>query len=133
MMDQKIMRILEDYAHAGLPVDAGAALIVEADGYPDSVEPADGRDRGDSAEPRRDETSASRRSAEERDRIWYGRKSAAGAMARLAPAYYLVDGTVPRSKLAATLAEINAVVEANALPGRLRVRTPATATCTRSS
>ena len=113
MMDQKIMRILEDYAHAGLPVDAGAALIVEADGYPDSVT------------PQMDEIAAIllshgardiriAQTTEERDRIWYGRKSAAGAMARLAPAYYLVDGTVPRSKLAATLAAINAVVEANA-------------------
>jgi D-lactate dehydrogenase (cytochrome) len=112
MMDQKIMRILEDYAHAGLPVETGAALIIEADGYPESVA------------PQMDEIAAILRrygareiriaqTAEERDRIWYGRKSAAGAMARLAPAYYLVDGTVPRSKLAATLAEINAVVEAN--------------------
>ena len=39
MMDQKIMRILEDYTHAGLPVEAGAALIIEADGYPESVAP----------------------------------------------------------------------------------------------
>lgn len=112
MMDQKIMRILEDYAHAGLPVEAGAALIIEADGYPDSV----GRQM--------DEITAIlqayganeiriAQSAEERDRIWYGRKSAAGAMARLAPAYYLLDGTVPRSKLGATLAAVNAVVEAN--------------------
>jgi D-lactate dehydrogenase (cytochrome) len=112
MMDQKIMRILEDYAHAGLPVEAGAALIIEADGYPESVTPqmdeiAEILRRYGAREIRIAQT------AEERDRIWYGRKSAAGAMARLAPAYYLVDGTVPRSQLAATLAEINAVVEAN--------------------
>lgn len=111
MMDRKIMGILEDYAHAGLPVHSGAALIIEADGYEGSVG------------PQMDEIAAILRAhdareiriaqtAEERDRIWYGRKSAAGAMARLAPAYYLVDGTVPRSTLAATLAEINAVVEA---------------------
>ncbi len=120
MMDQKIMRILEDYAHAGLPVEAGAALIIEADGYPDSVGPqmdeiaAILREHG-AREIRIAQT------AEERDRIWYGRKSAAGAMARLAPAYYLVDGTVPRSKLAETLAEINAEVEAQPLQGRLRL------------
>ena len=114
LMDQKIMRILEDYAHAGLPVEAGAALIIEADGFPDSVG------------PQMDEIAAILRghkareirvaqTAEERDSIWYGRKSAAGAMARLAPAYYLLDGAVPRSKLGATLAEINAEIEANGL------------------
>lgn len=111
MMDRKIMGILEDYAHAGLPVHAGAALIIEADGYEGSVGPqmdeiAAILRQHDAREIRIAQT------AEERDRIWYGRKSAAGAMARLAPAYYLVDGTVPRSVLAATLAEINAVVEA---------------------
>ncbi len=113
MMDQKIMRILEDYAHAGLPIEAGAALIIEADGYPDSVTPQMDEIAGILRQYGAREIRIAQ-SAEERDRIWYGRKSAAGAMARLAPAYYLVDGTVPRSKLAATLAEINAVVEANA-------------------
>jgi D-lactate dehydrogenase (cytochrome) len=111
MMDQKIMRIIEDYVHAGLPVDAGAALIVEVDGYPESVGPqieeisAILRDQG-AHELRMAQT------AEEREKIWYARKSAAGAMARLAPAYYLVDGTVPRSELASTLASINQICEA---------------------
>ncbi|MBK9714970.1 MAG: FAD-binding protein [Kouleothrix sp.] len=111
MMDQRMMRIIEEVVHVGLPIDAGAALIIEADGYPESVG------------PQIDEIAAILRdhrafnlhiaeSAEERDKIWYGRKSAAGAMARLAPAYYLVDGTVPRSKLAATLAGVNQICEA---------------------
>jgi D-lactate dehydrogenase (cytochrome) len=110
MMNQQMMRIIEDYAHAGLPVDAGAALIIEADGFPESVGPqieeiatilrAYGGFNLHIAE-----------SAEERDKIWYGRKSAAGAMARLAPAYYLVDGTVPRSKLAETLHGVNQICE----------------------
>ena len=39
LMDQKIMRILEDFTHAGLPVEAGAALIIETDGYGESVSP----------------------------------------------------------------------------------------------
>ncbi|NCC32167.1 MAG: FAD-binding oxidoreductase, partial [Chloroflexia bacterium] len=100
--------IIEAFVPAGLPTTAGAALIIEADGYPESVG------------PQIDEIAAILReyggfnlriaqSSEERDRIWYGRKSAAGAMARLAPAFYLVDGTVPRSKLAATLGGVNAI------------------------
>jgi D-lactate dehydrogenase (cytochrome) len=110
MMDQKIMRIIEDHAHAGLPIEAGAALIVEVDGY------------GASVAPQIEEIAAIlgahqarglrvAETAEQRDAIWYGRKSAAGAMSRLAPAYYLVDVTVPRSKLAAALARINRICE----------------------
>jgi len=109
-MDQKMMGIIEAYAHAGLPVDAGAALIIEVDGYPQSLD------------PQMDEIVAILKgftqrelrvaqSAEERERIWYGRKSAAGAMARLSPAYYLLDGTVPRSQLARTLEAINALCD----------------------
>jgi D-lactate dehydrogenase (cytochrome) len=110
MMDQKIMRIIEDYAHAGLPTEAGAALIVEVDGYPAGVAPQIAEIAAILGEHEaRDLRVAA--TAEQRDAIWYGRKSAAGAMSRLAPAYYLVDVTVPRSKLAVALARINQICE----------------------
>ncbi len=38
MMDQKIIRIVEDFAHAGLPVEAEAILIIEVDGYAASLD-----------------------------------------------------------------------------------------------
>ncbi|MCI0477030.1 MAG: FAD-binding oxidoreductase, partial [Anaerolineales bacterium] len=108
------MQIIEDFVHAGLPIDAVAALIIEADGYPESVTPQ----IEEIAAILRDNAGRDLRiaqTAEERDLIWYGRKSAVGAMARLAPAYYLLDGTVPRSQLAPTLAEINKLCEENNL------------------
>ncbi|WP_129670560.1 FAD-binding oxidoreductase [Candidatus Chloroploca sp. Khr17] len=108
MMNQAMMEIIEAFVPAGLPTTAGAALIIEADGYPESV----GLQIDEIAAILREYGGFNLRiaqSSEERDRIWYGRKSAAGAMARLAPAFYLVDGTVPRSKLAATLGGVNAI------------------------
>ncbi len=113
-MDQKMMRIIEDYAHAGLPVDAAAGLIIEVDGFPESLssqvdEVLSALKVYTSRQVRVAQT------AEEREKIWYGRKSAVGAMARLAPAYYLLDGTVPRSKLAKVLSAINQVCEALSL------------------
>ncbi len=111
MMDQRIMRIIEDFTHAGLPVEAGAGLIVEVDGYPQSVGP---QIEEISTILRQHAARDLRiaRNAAEREKIWYARKSAAGAMARLAPAFYLVDGTVPRSKLAITLAQVNQICAA---------------------
>jgi glycolate oxidase len=44
--------------------------------------------------------------ADERRRMWSGRKSAFPAVGRLAPDYYCMDGTIPRRHLAAVLAEI---------------------------
>ena len=39
MMDKTMIGIVENYVHAGLPVDAEALLIIEADGHPASLEP----------------------------------------------------------------------------------------------
>lgn len=110
MMDQKIMRIIEDYVHVGLPVEAGASLIVEVDGYPAGLD-AQVEEVADILRRHGAQELRIARTAEERNRIWYGRKSAAGALTRLAPAYYLVDITVPRSRLAETLAAVNEICE----------------------
>jgi D-lactate dehydrogenase (cytochrome) len=108
MMDRNMIGIIEDYIQAGLPTEAAAMLIVEADGYPESLEPQTeeildilGRQGA------RDLRVAN--SAAEREQIWYGRKSAFGAISRISPAYYVADGTVPRSKLASALASVNEI------------------------
>jgi glycolate oxidase subunit GlcD len=108
MMDQKIMRMIEAYAAPGLPIEAEAGLIVEVDGYPAGLdsqieEIADLLTQHGAFDLR------IAQSEEERQKIWYGRKSAAGAVARLAPAFYLVDVTVPRSRLADMLAAVDEV------------------------
>lgn len=108
MMDQQIVRVIEPFAHANLPLDAGAILIVEFDGYARSLsgqvdeiiailQSYGGRDM----RVARDE--------EERARIWLARKSAAGAIAREYPAQYTIDITVPRSRLAEMLVEANRI------------------------
>jgi len=108
MMDRQIMRILEDYTHAGLPIDAEAALIIEVDGYPESLSPQMDEIVAILREYRARDLRLAR-TEEERTQIWYARKSVGGAMARIAPAYYPVDGTVPRSKIAETLTAINQI------------------------
>ncbi|MCS6879789.1 MAG: FAD-linked oxidase C-terminal domain-containing protein [Oscillochloridaceae bacterium] len=108
MMDQQIMRIINQFTTARLPEEAGAALIVEADGYPASVDPQIAEIEAILRAHGGFDLRVAR-TAEERETIWYGRKSAVGAMTRLAPAYYLVDVTVPRSKLAPMLAGVNQI------------------------
>jgi len=108
MMDQQIMRIINQFTTARLPEKAGAALIVEADGYPASVDPQIAEIEAILRAHGGFDLRVAR-TAEERETIWYGRKSAVGAMTRLAPAYYLVDVTVPRSKLAPMLSGVNQI------------------------
>lgn len=114
MMDKKIMRMIEDYSGAGLPVEAEAGLIVEVDGYPAGL---DGQieEVADLLTQHGGHTLRIAQSEEERQKIWYGRKSAAGAMSRLSRNYYLVDVTVPRSRLADMLTAVNEVCDRHAL------------------
>ncbi len=110
MMDQKVMGMIEAYAAANLPVTAGAGLIVEVDGYPASLD-SQMEELADILTQNGGHSLRIAQSEEERQKIWYGRKSAAGAMSRLAPTFYLVDVTVPRSKLAEALADIDKICE----------------------
>lgn len=114
VIDRRGMRVIEEFRPCGLPVDDGAVLIAEVDGYEAGLEPqveevaALLRERG---------ASQVRIAADEAEReaLWFGRKSAAGAMARLAPRYYLTDITVRRSRLAAVLAEIHRICDRHGL------------------
>ena len=45
----------------------------------------------------------------EREALWAGRKGVLGALGRLAPNYYLTDGTIPRTRLAEVLARIREI------------------------
>ena len=105
MMDAQITRAVEDFVHAGFPRDAAAVLLVEVDGLPAGVEAAALRvaDIGRQHGARTVRVAAD---AEERALLWKGRKSAFGAIARIAPNYYLHDAVVPRTRLVDVLAAV---------------------------
>ncbi len=109
-IDQRGMKVIEAYRASGLPADAGAVLIAEVDGYEAGLE-AQQTELAAVLERHGGYDLRVARSEEERQRIWYGRKSAAGAMARVAPSYYLTDLTVRRSRLAAVLGEVHAICD----------------------
>ncbi|MCB0047285.1 MAG: FAD-binding protein [Caldilineaceae bacterium] len=110
LMDQRSMRMIEAFTGAGLPVDAGAALIVEVDGYAAGlgVQMDEIIDllRANGGDDFRIATTE-----EERQKIWYGRKSAAGAFSRLSPNYVLTDITVRRSLLGEVVAQVTEVCD----------------------
>lgn len=110
MMDQKVMRMIEEYVQVGLPVNAQTGLIIEVDGYAASLERQIDEitfilEKHGAYDLRIAQSEA------ERQQIWYGRKSAAGAFSRLSPTFYLVDVTVPRSRLAETLGMVNQICD----------------------
>ena len=110
MMDAKPHAAVEDFVHAGFPRDAEAVLLVEVDGLLDGVaEQADAvaRDR------RRARRGVARVAADDAERalLWKGRKSAFGAVARIAPDYYLHDAVVPRTKLVEVIRQVYEIAD----------------------
>ena len=110
MMDAEITRAVEDFVGAGFPRDADAVLLVELDGLEDGVEAQVEavREVG-----RRHGARTVRVAADEAERalLWKGRKSAFGAIARIAPDYYLHDAVVPRTKLVDVLRQVYAIAD----------------------
>ena len=105
MMDDLCIRAAEASVHAGYPEGAGAVLLVEVDGLAESVE----EDVGAVEEVCNRFGPLELRTATdplEREKLWAGRKGVLGALGRLAPNYYLVDGTVPRTRLVEVLSRI---------------------------
>jgi glycolate oxidase len=104
MMDRLTVEAAEAAVHAGFP-KAEAILIVELDGAEADVSTLFQRvqdvcHRTGAAEMQIAKT------AEERARIWKGRKAAFAAMGRVAPNYYVQDGVIPRTKLPDVLRRI---------------------------
>jgi glycolate oxidase len=102
LMDRNTMQAVEEAVHAGYPPDAGAVLLIEVDGLEEET-----REQADSVRAFCDELGARELrigfSLEDRERLWAGRKGALGALGRLAPSYYILDGVVPRTKLPTVL------------------------------
>ncbi len=110
VMDQRITVAIENFVHAGYPIDAAAVLLAEVEGLKAGAD----ADAEAIAEIGRSNGATRVRLAEseaERALLWKGRKTAFGAVAQLAPNYYLHDTVVPRSKLADVLEQIYEIAD----------------------
>ncbi len=106
MMDRLSIRAAEEATGAGYRLDAGAALIVELDGSEEEcairfeqVRELCAQNGGRDIKVAAD--------AGERDLIWKARKAAFAAMGRVAPAYFVQDGVIPRTRLPEALRRID--------------------------
>jgi glycolate oxidase len=108
MMDQLIIRAVEDAFHVGLPTDAGAVLIIELDGLHAGLDDAAASVTAIARESGATEVRLARDETE-RAALWKARKRAFGAVGRLAPNYATQDGVVPRTRLPDILREITAI------------------------
>ena len=106
MMDRLSIQAAEQATGAGYRLDAGAALSSSSTARARSAWRASSAltelcSEAGSLDVRIAQIDA------ERDLIWRTRKAAFAAMGRIAPAYYVQDGVIPRTRLAEVLRQID--------------------------
>ncbi len=110
MMDRPAIHAVEEFVHAGYPLDVEALLIVELDGPLAEVDHLIARVET-IAKSCRAVTCTASTSEDERLLFWSGRKAAFGAMGRISPDYYCMDGTIPRAALPRVLKRMRELSE----------------------
>jgi glycolate oxidase len=114
MLDNLMIRAVEEAFGFGFPTEAGAVLIIEVDGLQAGLDhEAEAvqkivREKGGSVN---NAIAWSTRKEPEYVAIWKARKSAFGAIGRLSPTFCTQDGVVPRTKLPHILRRITEIGE----------------------
>ena len=110
MMDKPAIHAVEEFVHAGYPLDVEALLIVEVDGPPAEADDLIERIEIIAAKCHAVSVRAST-SEQQRLLFWAGRKAAFPAAGRISPDYYCVDPTIPRGKLPLVLKRMKEMSE----------------------
>ena len=114
MMDAPAIHAVEQFVHAGYPLDVEALLIVEVDGPQAEADHLVARVET-IAKACRAVTCRVSSSEEERLLFWAGRKAAFPAVGRISPDYYCMDGTIPRARLPQVLSRMRELSQAYGL------------------
>jgi glycolate oxidase len=114
MIDQLTIQAVEDAFGCGYPRDAAAALLIEVDGLRAGMDVQIAQIEAACREAGAREVRTAADEAE-RQLLWKGRKSAFGAYGRVSPAYMVMDGVIPRTKLPYVLGRVNEIVAVHGL------------------
>ena len=107
-MDNATIQVVDDFAKLCLPRDMAAILLIEQDGDPHTVE-RDIQAIKQICETEKSDQIAIAQNEAEAQKLLTARRSAFTALARLKPTTILEDATVPRSKIAEMVLEINRI------------------------
>ncbi len=112
MMDQGCVAAVEASIYAaGYPTDAAAVLLAEVDGRDQGSVSAEARELEQILQDHGARSIRVATKADERARLWQGRKKAFGALGRVSPDLVVQDAVVPRSALPDVLETIAAIAD----------------------
>lgn len=115
LMDNNVIKAVEDWLHIGLPLQAGAVLLIEVDGWDAGLDRQAQQIIDVCNEVGAIEITLAK-NAQERNNLWMARRNAIGAMGRLRPNYDMEDATVPRTKLPQILQSVTKMAEKYRIP-----------------
>ncbi|NMA14860.1 MAG: FAD-binding protein, partial [Clostridia bacterium] len=110
LIDNPVLRAVEESEKIGYPLDAAAVLLIEIDGYEDSMDVQVEKIVQVCRDNNVRETRVAK-TEKEREMLWWGRRSAGSCMGRLKPAYAEEDVTIPRTKLPEMLKTIGNIAK----------------------
>ncbi|HSA06086.1 MAG TPA: FAD-linked oxidase C-terminal domain-containing protein [Candidatus Gastranaerophilales bacterium] len=108
IMDKNTMQTIEKFHKTGLPTDMDAVLVIEVDGFKESVSVQADQIVNICNEFGAKNIRASK-NQQEADEIWFARRSAFGAVSRLRPNVFTEDAVVPRDKIPEMFKEIRRI------------------------
>ncbi|MEJ5377926.1 MAG: FAD-linked oxidase C-terminal domain-containing protein [bacterium] len=107
-MDQAYIRTVEELMHLGLPLDAGAMLLIEVDGFEEAVE-RQARIVEQFCREHGALDVAVAKNSQESEELWRGRRMGTVALMRAAKLMISHDATVPASSIPSLVAHTHEV------------------------
>ncbi len=108
-LDNACIKYVEADAKIGLPVEAGAILLIEVDGGHVQMVEEDATKVMEICKKCGSTDIRIARNEDEKNKIWAARRNALPALARARPTTVLEDATVPRSQIPAMVAAVNEI------------------------
>lgn len=108
IMDAMTMETVENYAKIGLPSGYAALLLIEVDGMAKDAVEAEAEAVVKVIKENNGELKVAENDAE-REKLWAARRAALPALAQLGNTVVIEDATVPRSKIADMLVELDGI------------------------
>lgn len=105
LMDQKLVEVIRAGSSSVLPAGAVAVLLIEVDGDPEELDEQASRIE-QVCRSRGSNSFVMAASDSDREALWVARRSAAGSLARISPAQWAMDVTVPRDRLQEMMEEV---------------------------
>ncbi|MDO4922777.1 MAG: FAD-linked oxidase C-terminal domain-containing protein [Peptococcaceae bacterium] len=111
LLDQATLKVVEDFTHIGLPIEAKVMLLIEVDGMVEAEVELEAQKVVEQCKKNGCQDVKLAKDDKERDELMAARRAALPALARVKPTTVLEDATVPRSRIPDMLVRLEELAE----------------------